>query len=96
MRPTIACLLSCLAVMLAAREDPAGAAVPCAVEGGACAPGMLCVHVCDCCGIDAGVPPAGHDTCVPDTNQCEALFQVEGRTCQCNGSTAGEAWCPCA
>lgn len=81
------------------RDDVPATGVPCAVEGGACPPGNLCLHVCDCCGIppdeDAGIVPSGHDTCVPEDDQCGGgTFFFEGHTCNCMGNS--EAACPCA
>lgn len=100
MRSILACV-SGLVIMTLAGACESGAdpvAVPCAVTGGACAPGELCAHVCDCCGIppdvDAGIVPSGHDTCVPDTGQCSGRFAVEGRDCMCRSD--GQADCPCA
>jgi len=90
-------ILSAVVTLGACDWSGGGQEVPCAVDGGACAPGYLCVHVCDCCGIpweDAGLQPSGHDVCVPETGQCEGRFFIDGRTCQCSSAT--EADCPCA
>lgn len=98
-------LLASALIVIAACEvhdrDPAGpdaAAVACDVPGGVCPAGMMCVHVCDCCGIppdvDAGIVPSGHDTCAPPPDHCDGVFVVEGRACNCLGDR--EASCPCA
>lgn len=81
------------------RTDAPVQGVACAVPGGVCPAGSLCIHVCDCCGHvpdgGAGMDPASHDPCVPDTNQCDStLFTFESSVCSCSGP--GEASCPCA
>lgn len=72
-----------------------------ACGNGFCAPGEICLHVCDCCGVppfDGGPQPSSHDECVSDTGQCSSgsgAFSSSGRYCSCYGNTH-EAMCPCA
>ena len=100
MRSSLASSLALVLLLAACNGGGAAAApVPCDVPGGACAAGMLCAHVCDCCGIppDGGLEPSGHDVCIDDTGQCESNdpFAIEDttNTCWCLGDGVE---CPCA